>query len=910
MKRSIKGVVLLMLMGILAGCGNTSPETITTSTTSPATVTTPVATEVPTDPGVFWPEYYYDFRTEATVYACTDFYHVSAESTESGMRLVFQGVNGSDYCFDPYFSLPSPTGSERFAIDQYRFAVVIANTSRADLPCILRYHTQTVSPQSYPSVYFTFDGTGRQKAILDLTDPNQVAAVVPTDFPLTGLCTDFRLDAYENEANTSDEFTLETIAFFRTKEEAERFTALPAPTALDAAPDTPAYDLTGKWLAEEFTNPPATYRARKLLYEFNNGFAFTVDSLRYMGYGGVVTNVPFNMEYLKNDADFELLDRAFAYAGESGMELWLYDEYQWPSGKAFGYVLDSDPTFEATGVEMLMFSGSGDIHYTLPENYLSIVGASLRTSDGMVPLPFTERAIQVENDGPYAIFLFARRYTYAADRTEDRSDFSTLRDVDLLNPDAVAKFIEITYEKYAQELDGTFADVTAVFTDEPNLGNRDYTNFVVWTDDLPETFYEMHGYDLTEHLCSLYFGQTELDRTVRVNFYQTVSELFSRAYTQQISAWCAEHGVSASGHLLFEELLKRQIETYGGDFMRIVSEMDIPGVDILHVEAENLLSPDTDVGSVIGLKYVSSAAKNAGKTDVMLEFTPLANPNALFRSDPARYAIEGATISTFCGANNFCVICPDSAFTVPALRTFNRYVGRINAVLDNATTVTPIGLFVPTDSARADHLVDAKREEKIDASLKSCAMTLLQNGLDFTFLDSRSLEQAELKDGILTIGLGRYSVIVLPETTVMSLAAAQKLADFESQGGLIVWTGSKPTITARFGESDALASIVADLGVKYTGLNVECLALLRSVAHPAINVAGGNTICISHYTRPDCGKEIFYLANLSDSAAAVTVSFPDNASFDVYIPMDGNIVSVSGSAELEIPPYEGVLVVR
>ncbi|MBR7136715.1 MAG: hypothetical protein IKC99_01535, partial [Clostridia bacterium] len=114
-----------------------------------------------------------------------------------------------------------------------------------------------------------------------------------------------------------------------------------------------------------------------------------------MGYGGVVTNVPFNMEYLKNDADFELLDRAFAYAGESGMELWLYDEYQWPSGKAFGYVLDSDPAFEATGVEMLMFSGSGDIHYTLPENYLSIVGASLRTSDGMVPLPFTERAIQV-----------------------------------------------------------------------------------------------------------------------------------------------------------------------------------------------------------------------------------------------------------------------------------------------------------------------------------------------------------------------------------------------------------------------------------------------------------------------------------------------------------------------------------
>ena len=31
---------------------------------------------------------------------------------------------------------------------------------------------------------------------------------------------------------------------------------------------------------------------------------------------------------------------AYAYARANGMSAWIYDEYQWPSGRAFGMVLD------------------------------------------------------------------------------------------------------------------------------------------------------------------------------------------------------------------------------------------------------------------------------------------------------------------------------------------------------------------------------------------------------------------------------------------------------------------------------------------------------------------------------------------------------------------------------------------
>ncbi len=900
MKRWFKGVLILMLFGMIAGCGEkNTPEpeqTTAESTTSASTTAAETTAQTTSDPGIFLPDHYYDYRDESVLYSSTTFRNISAVATENGSRFTFHGVNGSDICDDPFFELPNPNVNARFELDDYPYVVIIADSSRCDLQGILRFHTTGNLHGSYPSILFNYNGTGRQKIIIDLHDEENLVAVDPRDVPVWGKITDLRIDIYENEASITDEFTLEAVAFFATYEEAELFKGLP-PIEKDD-PSEQVYDIAGKWLAAEFTNPSADYRARKLLYQFDSNYAFMLDSLEYMGYGGVITNVPLNSEYLKNDGDFALLKLAFEQTRRMNMVAWIYDEYQWPSGKAFGYVLDSDPSFEATGIEFLTVNGEGNIDYTLSKDYICLLGASLETKDGITPLEVGERTVKRDNEGEYTLYLYARRYAYAPDRVEDRTDFFTLRDVDLLNPDAVARFIEITYDKYHDKLGDIFNEVEAFFTDEPQLGNRDYKNYVVWTDALPQVFLEMHGYSINDNLHSLFAGQSEQDRAVRVDFYQTVSEMFSRAYTRQISAWCEEHGVSSSGHFLFEESIVRHIETYGGNFMGIVGEMDIPGGDILHVEADFLLNRNMDIGSVIGLKYVSSAAKNVGKTDVLLEFTPLADPNAPFVGDPGRYSLEGATIATFCGANKFGIICPDNSFTADALRVFNSYIGRINALLDNSTTVTPIGLFVPTDSARAEHLVDPEAEAAIDLALKDSAMTLLENGLDFTFLDSPSIEKASIDEGELVIGLGRYSAVVLPSVTVISSETAEKLSAFEAAGGRVIWIGSRP-------------EECEEIGLVYSEMDVDCISELSALAAPDITVRGGNeNLFISHYTRLDCGKEIYYLANLSKETASVEISFADGSGFDVYLPIDGNVISADGSHTLDIDSCMGVLVVR
>ena len=64
------------------------------------------------------------------------------------------------------------------------------------------------------------------------------------------------------------------------------------------------------------------------------------------------------------------------------------------------------------------------------------------------------------------------------------------------------------------------------------------------------------------------------------------------------------------------------IETYGGDLLRVIGGMTIPGVDLLWVDPAHLMSEE------LHRQYrrhplVASAAKNMGERRVMVEFNPM-----------------------------------------------------------------------------------------------------------------------------------------------------------------------------------------------------------------------------------------------------------------------------------------------
>ncbi|MBQ7699359.1 MAG: hypothetical protein IJT49_03330 [Clostridia bacterium] len=891
------------------------PEESETSTDTEITETvaeTGALTEEVTEPEeqTVLPDYYVDFSDEKNAYACSNFYNVTTEYTGDGIKVNFlSSGDGSDptYCFDPYMTLPLPEG--KISIDDYPYFVMFLYTSRDDMQGDIRYKTESVhNPASYPTYRFSYGGTGERKIILDLQE-SVVLFIAADDKPVEGNYTDLRMDMFENNANTTDTFIIHSYAFFKTEEEANAFEGIKSKKDEEAEkPDLSAY-----YKGVEFVTPDSKYKPKKLLYCFDNSYEFTVSKLKNNGYGGVVTNVRFALDYLQNDTEFEILKNAFEKSGDAGLHLWIYDEYQWPSGKAFGQVLKGHDEYEAAGIELIKLDGEGDINYTLPDNYIKIAGADIIKDGTKTPLETDGKRISAENGGKYTVYVYARRITNQ--KKEDPADFSTLRDVDLLNPDAVKRFLDLTYEKYKEKLGKTFDLVEAFFTDEPQLGNRDMKNYVVWTGKLPEKFREMHGYEIEENLYSLYDGDTDRDRLVRVNFYQTVSELFRVSYFEQIAKWCEENGVLSSGHLLFEENVQRQIETYGGDFLQLCGAMGIPGGDVLQIEPDRLLCKGTDIGNFMGLKYVYSAAKNQGKQKVHLEFTPSAVTGAPFFSEPGKYTIAGATLTSLFGANTYTVICGDGDIPTKDLQRFTDYVGRINVLLESAYTASEIGVFYPVDAIRAAYTATADHFDyngpdeaaKINRLMQDTCYDILRAGYDFTVLDKQSVASSVVSGGKMKIGAGEYSVIVMPNVSVLSCDAYEKLLDFESSGGKIILLGCVPAMCDNINETERFNALKSkqDKSI-YTGNIIDKIAEYCKIPMSARIKSG---VFISEYKRTDDGKTVVYLANSTNSVKTVTLG-DGCENYLIYDPYECTVTKASGQSTIRIEKYRAVLIIK
>ncbi len=684
------------------------------------------------------------------------------------------------------------------------------------------------------------------------------------------------------------------------------------------------------WLEEKFKVPALDKRIAWLSYGFNGDTA-PVDWFLKEGYGGIVSNVNFNQNYLKDPHEFEILKRVYDYAADKGMILWIYDEYQWPSGRAFGLVLDGQPgrEWEATGIKHITKVGNGGVaFYRLGDEdgdniEIKIMCAVLTDEDGTRDLDVDGKIVSASASGDWTLDVYVLRYTF--DKVEDRTNFDLLRTVDLLNPDAVKKFIELTHERYKKYLGESFGNVKAFFTDEPNLGNREKARYAVWTKDFDKKFREEFGYEI--NIPSIFSGDTDYDRAVRLNYYQLVSKLFKQSYIDQISEWCEANGVASSGHLLFEENMNYHVETYGGNFMRVIGGMTIPGVDILWVDPDHLLS-QCDIGNYMGLRYVASAAKHACKKEVMIELNPDA-VNILSQYDGFGVSIGGLSITRLLGINDFTIINPQRSYTLEEINKLNEYAGRINTVLDEVTECGELAVFYPAATAQALHYADVLHAQiwgqcegelvDMNADCERICLELLQNQYMYSSIDEESICASEIEQGRMKTGFGCYSTVVVPYAEYISVGALEKLVEFANAGGHIVFIGKTPKHAHSMNGDEKIAELMGQLSsqdyldVKDTG---GLLALLKDYVtvefDTCVTSGVASRLLVGDFKSDE--RKVSFFVNASDQPMSVKVSCADGykGMVSVYHPATAEIEACDLSSELmlDIPAYEGILVVR
>lgn len=200
--------------------------------------------------------------------------------------------------------------------------------------------------------------------------------------------------------------------------------------------------------------------------------------------------------------------------------VWLYDEFNWPSGQCGGKVQAAREDF------------------------------ALQTL-----------VAEKQADGSFAC------------RVECNPRFPNL-----LNPEAMDYFITLTHEKYWQRLGKYFGGlIKGIFTDEPSPGyagrycekSSADMRLLSWYPGIEEDYEKLSGAPMRQDLDAPHF--TELH-------HQLIGRRFRTTYFDKLRAWCDAHGILLTGHLMGESPVSNS-KLFSGIPLQAIQGFSLPGLD-------------------------------------------------------------------------------------------------------------------------------------------------------------------------------------------------------------------------------------------------------------------------------------------------------------------------------------------
>ncbi len=224
------------------------------------------------------------------------------------------------------------------------------------------------------------------------------------------------------------------------------------------------------------------------------------------------------LEYL-GDEWFETIGEYINAAKSLDMSIWLYDDFNWPSGYAGGKVTEIEE-YRLKAIEV-----RGD-------NIGKITVPSVRTAS-----------------------MFGEKFL-----------------PDLFSEKAVDYFIECTHEKYYEKFGEYFGSIIkGIFTDEPSVAYCCNSNSFPYYDGMKEDYQKCFGRSFDDDM-------RECSKEFCINISELIGEKFTKSFTEKISKWCEAHNILLTGHLLSDSTPGGAIRQ-NGDFLKNLSAFSMPGID-------------------------------------------------------------------------------------------------------------------------------------------------------------------------------------------------------------------------------------------------------------------------------------------------------------------------------------------
>jgi hypothetical protein len=693
-------------------------------------------------------------------------------------------------------------------------------------------------------------------------------------------------------------------------------------------------------MEKAFKNPTYENRMLQIIHHYyDKDIAKNYDLLRY---GGVVANVSFD-EYLESEEAWEKFLKCMNDFREKGMVFWIYDERGYPSGKAGGLTLRDHPEYEALGIMFVQTEGHGTIKHKLPVGekietkplYAIAVPSKGDYYDMSKKIELTDRVRQGESelvwdapDGNWCIMSFHIGKLYEG--THCIANYSDpLPYINIMDRDAVARFIELTHEAYKQRCGDALKDyIQAFFTDEPSLMSlylkkqEGLLPLIPWSWDFPEQFRSRYGYDIVPELPYLFANCGEQTTYKRLHFWKVVSELIEENFYGQIQDWCQANGTASSGHALCEEQLFWHA-AFEGDLYRDLRRMDIPGIDMLSSNPTELAR----ARHIPVPKFLSSVTHLAGRKLCMSETSShVQTVNKLPCSFEQRigtinwqYVLGLTCVTSYYGIKEF----KDGE-----LEVFNDHIGRLGAMLTDGKHIADVAVFYPIHSfwgaytPTSDIAYAAPFGEKaqlVNNEFGAVSHELLANQRDFDYIDDQAIMESEISNNSLNVAGESFKCVVLPNTWVIPADVYKKIEAFVNSGGSLIALGGLPEIGMTEDETSLVKAISQRLNTS------DRVTITKNI--------GDVVEAVNKYTEPDVilnkhcrelfylhcqkdGKDIYFISNSLDESVNREITIKCTGNLSLWHPTTGDIKPINAEkkgdktiVKLDLKPFEAVFLV-
>ncbi|OLS42168.1 glycosylhydrolase-like jelly roll fold domain-containing protein [Bacillus sp. MRMR6] len=498
--------------------------------------------------------------------------------------------------------------------------------------------------------------------------------------------------------------------------------------------------------------------------------------------------MPKEIGYL-SDLYLDFVETAVQEAAKLGMQVMLYDEAMYPSGSAKGLVVKDHPEYASRGLRMEEYHTSGNLEIILrlvTGETLVSAQAVERTSESR-NRPSSTQILEVHdetlkfippNENEWSVLLFIETFSNGTIRGihfgEDDGETGAPPSADLLNPDAVAKFIHLTHERYYSRLKKYFGNtIQAFFTDEPEiLGRGSRKRLIPWTYGFME-WYIQNGNCETD-LPALFLDLGERTERVRRNYQKSVKIRLEDAFYKPISEWCMNHGIALTGH-------PAQSCDIG-----LLHHFQIPGQDLVW----RWVAPEDDKG-VVGphstvAKCSADAARHRGRRRNLNEFLGVCGKESGWDLSPGdmKWYMDWLLVR---GVN---LLCPHAFyFSIdgrkrsherppdvgpnnhwwPYYQSFSEYMKRLSWLMTDSVNQTGIAVLCK----------DNNLPWKI-------VKPLYENQLEFNYLEEALLPDCDLDQGKLKIQNQSYDVLLIEQFETLEDNTCQILEQWIASGGKVI----------------------------------------------------------------------------------------------------------------------------